>query len=76
MIMFKKKTVDVEEFNKVKQMVHTIAENQTKIMRQIVDVQKELKQTIDLLHATNENLEIQMSINKMKGPVLSELNAS
>ncbi len=66
-------TIDVEEFNKIKQMVHTIAENQTKLMKQITDVRKELKQTIDLLSATNEDLRLHEDIKKLLN---SDLNAS
>ena len=62
--------VSQNEFNKLKKIVIALSENQSKIMNQIIEVEKELKDTIELLHATNENLELQINMNK-----LSSLNS-
>ena len=66
-----KTLVTLKEFNKLKVIVDTLIQNQTKIMNQVVDVHKELKQTIELLHATNKNLEIQMSMKRLSDSDLS-----
>lgn len=67
-----KKTVSQAEFKKFKSMVMVLAGNQSKIMEQVNSVQKELRQTIDLLQSTNEMLKLQMDVKKFS----SDLNAS
>ena len=60
-----KKMVSQKEFNEMKHAVITLAENQSKIMSQVMEVHKELKQTIELLHNTNKTLEIQMDMKRL-----------